>query len=64
MDHKCKHDGDFKEIATRLEAIPEIQKDVKSLLAFKWQILGGAGVFGLVALIVQVYFSIKNAFAR
>lgn len=50
-----------KEIEDMKEDIHEIKKDVKSLLKFKWQIIGGAGFLGgLVAFVISMFGLIKK----
>lgn len=45
MTHECNKE---REIDLIHDDIKEIKQDVKEMLKFKWQILGGAGIIGAV----------------
>ena len=51
----CKQE---KIIDVLLDDIHEIRKDIKTLLKFKWQIMGGAGILG-IAIAFIVNFLVK-----
>jgi hypothetical protein len=54
MTHKCDKEDILELIVNDLR---EIKYDIKSLLKFKWQVVGGAGIIGtVVAYIVNKYF--------
>lgn len=44
------------------EDIEEIKKDVKSLLAFKWQALGVVGALSLALLAIDIIATLKGIF--
>jgi hypothetical protein len=46
MKHDCDKE---REIDLIHEDLKEIKADVKAVLSFKWQIMGGAGIIGALA---------------
>jgi len=53
-EHKCEK----QEVIDMIKAdLSEIKQDVKSLLKYKWQLMGGAGVVGtIIAFIISTFF--------
>ena len=45
MTHNCNKERELDLIHADLK---EVKQDVKSLLQYKWQIMGGAGVIGFI----------------
>lgn len=52
MPHKCQHESD---LAIIKDILPEIRKDIKSLMAFKWQVLGTVGALSAILLLLNIY---------
>jgi hypothetical protein len=50
--HECKQDKVIEYIAKRLD---NIDSKIDSLLAYKWQIMGGAGVIGALLAVLSKY---------
>lgn len=55
MKHDCKYQNTIMDMK---EDLREIKGDVKSLLKFKWQIIGGAGILGVLGAGVTFMLSI------
>lgn len=54
-EHECKYQYVIEDMRND---ISEIKGDVKSLLKFKWQIIGGAGILGVLGAGVTFMLSI------
>ena len=51
-DHNCKYENDITEMKSNLG---EIRTDVKSLLKFKWQMIGGVTVVSfMIAAVISI----------
>lgn len=53
MNHNCNKE---ELLDAMREDLREIKSDVKGLLKFKWQIMGGAGVLGaVISLLISLF---------